>query len=113
MKGISAKEAGSKAVKGLAMCGVFRRRSFSLSGDLAELYADAITLRSNSNKIRLGYERLDKSGVLLSVTRWRVIGLMESEVVRWSEYQRLSNKEIAEVMDESDFVFITRTHLLY
>jgi hypothetical protein len=104
MKGISAKEAGSKAVKGLAMCWVFRKRSFSLSGDLAKLYADEIKLQSNSNKVKFGYLRLDDSGALLSVTRWRVIGFMESEVVRWLCFQSLSNAEIASILCEERFI---------
>jgi hypothetical protein len=108
MKGISAKEADSKAVKGLAMCWVYRKRSFSLSGNLAKLYADEITLHSKSNKAKFGYEMLEKSGVLLSVTRWRVIGFTESEVVRWSEYQCLSNREMGGIMEEEGFILKTR-----
>ena len=105
MKGISAKDAGSKAVKGLAMCWVFRKRSFSLSGYLAKLYTDEITLHSNSNKSLFGYEHLDGRGLLLAFTEWRVLGFLESGVVRWSGFQHLSNDEMSEVMDEMGFIF--------
>ena len=104
MKGISAKDAGSKAVKGLAMCWVFRKRSFSLSGYFIKLYSDEITLHGNSNRVLLGYRRLDGSGVFLTVTKWRVLGFMESEVVRWSEYHLLSNKEMVDIMEERNFI---------
>ncbi len=105
MKGVSVEKAGSKAVKGLAMCWIFRKRSFSLSGYLAKLYTDAISQYSNSNKVVFGYRRLDDSGVLLEVSRWKVIGFMESEVVRWTYFQLLNDDEMADVMDEDRFVF--------
>ena len=103
MKGISAKEAGSKAVKGLAMCWVFRKRSFSISGSFRQLYHDEIRLYINSNNKIFCYELLDGSGALLAVTKWKVIGFMESEVVRWTGFQQLSNNEIANIMDEEEF----------
>lgn len=105
MKGISAEEAGSKAVKGLAMCWVFRKRSFSLSGDLAKLYSDEIILHSNSNKVKFGYKRLDEGEVFLAVTKWRVLGFEESVVVRWLSFQHISNDKMAEIMDEESFRF--------
>jgi hypothetical protein len=105
MKGVSVERAGSKAVKGLAMCWVFRKRSFSLSGHFAKLYADEITHHSNSNKVLVAYKRLDGGGVLLLVTRWKAIGFMESEVVRWSRFQLLSTDEIAGIWDENTFLF--------
>ncbi len=105
MKGVSVEEAGSKAVKGLAMCWIFRKRSFSLSGRFIKLYSDAITLTSNSNKMSLGYKHLDGSGALLAITRWRVIGFIESEVVRWQTFQRIDNKIMAELMGEEGFRF--------
>lgn len=98
MKGISVKEAGSKAVTGLAMCWVFRKRSFSLSGDLAKLYADEITLHSKSNKVKFGYKRLDGGSVFLMVTKWEVWGFMESKTVRWLDFQKLSNNEVGDIM---------------
>jgi len=66
---------------------------------------DEITLHSNSNTLVLGYRRLDDSGVLLAVTKWKILGFMESEVVRWIGFKKLSKDEIDEVMDESNFVF--------
>jgi len=105
MKGISAIDAGSKAVKGLAMCWVFRKRSFSISGHFRQLYTDEITLHSNSNKVLFGYKRLDDSGILLVVTKWRVVGFMECEVVRWSGFKHLGNDEMVEIMGEEDFIF--------
>jgi len=105
MKGISVEEAGSKAVKGLAMCWIFRKRSFSLSGYFIKLYSDEITLHSNSNKSVFGYKLLNGSGVLLTVTKWRFIGFMESQVVRWQNFQRIDNNIMAEIMDEENFRF--------
>ncbi len=58
---------------------------------------EEITHYSNSNKVVFGYKRLD-GGVLLAVTKWKILGFMESQVVRWSSYQRLGIKEIADVM---------------
>ena len=51
----------------------------------------------------MAYKRLDGSGVILSVTKWEVIGFMESEVVRWSSFQRVSNDEMAEIIEEEGF----------
>ncbi len=64
-----------------------------------------ITRYSNSNRVCLAYKRLDDSSVLLLVTKWRVIGFMESEVVRWSGFQLLSSYDVANLMDEDNFVF--------
>ena len=87
------------------MCWIFRKRSFSLSGDLAKIYSDEIKLHSNSNKVLLVYKRLDDSEALLLFTKWRVIGFMESEVVRWLVFQRISNNEMADIMDKTGFRF--------
>lgn len=104
MKGISVKEAGSKALKGLAMCWLFRKRSFSLSGYFAKLYTDEITLHSNSNRVVFGYMRLDDSSILLAVTKWRILGFMESTVVRWLSFQMLDKHEVGEIVSEGDFL---------
>jgi hypothetical protein len=45
-------------------------------------------------RVRLGCERVDDGGILLTVTKWRVIGFNESEVVRWPRCRRLSNEEL-------------------
>ncbi len=105
MKGVSVKEAGSKAVKGLAMCWVFRKRSFSISGRFRQLHHGKIRLYTNSNKLMFGYRQLDSDQVLLVYTKWKILGFMENEVVRWKDFQKLSNNEIVKILDESDFVF--------
>jgi len=105
MKGISAEKASPKAVKGLAMCWLNRKRSFSLSGYFSELYTDEITLHSNSNISVVGFKRLDDSGVILTVTKWKLVGFMECEVVRWSNFQHLTNDEMADILDENGFIF--------
>jgi hypothetical protein len=87
------------------MCWVFRKRSFSVSGTLAKLYADAIRLHSNSNKVKFGVKRLDNSGVLLMITAWRVVGFIESEDVKWSDFQRLSKNEMFSVVENKGFIF--------
>ncbi len=53
----------------------------------------------------LGYRRLDDSGVLLAVTKWKFLGFMESEVVRWVGFKKLSKDEMTEVKDDPKFVF--------
>lgn len=50
-----------------------------------------------------GFKRLDDSGVLLSVTKWKLVGYLASGVVRWHDFQRLSNDEMAEIVDNPDF----------
>lgn len=85
------------------------QKVFSLSGNLAKLYADEITLHGNSN-IVFGYKRLDGQ-VLLAVTKWRILGFTESEVVRWSEYQHLKSEEMARVMEEEGFISGARATL--
>jgi hypothetical protein len=53
----------------------------------------------------LGYERLDDGGVSLVVTEWRVVRFMESDGVSWLGFERLSNSEMACIMDEEGFRF--------
>jgi hypothetical protein len=53
----------------------------------------------------LGYERLDDGGVSLVVIEWRVVGFMESDGVPWLGFERLSNSEMACIMDEEGFRF--------
>lgn len=48
---------------------------------------------------------LDDNQALLVCTKWKVVGFMESEVVRWSGYQKLSNDEMGKIMYDEDFVF--------
>jgi len=105
MKRISVKKAGSKAVKGLAMCWVFRKRSFSISGSFRQLYHDEIRLKINSNKKVFGYRRFGDNQVLLAYTKWKAVGFMESEVVRWLNFQRINNSKMAEFIEEEGFRF--------
>jgi hypothetical protein len=53
----------------------------------------------------LGYERLDDGGVSLVVTEWRVVRFMESDGVPWLGFERLTNSEMARIMDEEGFRF--------
>ena len=48
--------------------------------------------------------RLDDSGVLLAVTKWEILGFMESTVVRWLGFQMLDKDEISNILCEEDFL---------
>ena len=65
---------------------------------------DSFSRNSNCGRARvLGYKRLD-GRVLLVVTKWEILGFMESEVVRWSQCRLLSNKEMVDIMEERDLI---------
>ncbi|MCW3985965.1 MAG: hypothetical protein NWE91_06120 [Candidatus Bathyarchaeota archaeon] len=56
-------------------------KTMAESGFSPEWVVEEITLHSNSNKVLLAYKRLDDSGVLLIVTKWRVIGFKRKEAL--------------------------------
>ncbi len=88
-KSVSVKEAGSKGVKGLAMCWWSRKRSFSISGDFISLYHDVIIPNSNSTQdvriIEVGVDLLG-ARMFLKVTRWKLLGFILSDHVIWKKH---------------------------
>jgi hypothetical protein len=94
VKSTSLKEAGSKGEKTLAMCWLFHRRSFSISG---ELFSDEISILCNSNLnsakrnseecfLKVGVD-LYGNPILEKVTKWCLFGFCLRETVLWNDWR--------------------------
>jgi len=89
-KAVSVDDAGSKGLKGLAMCWFMRKRSFSISGEFRFLYSDVIKHNTNSTvedengfiKALIGKDLLG-GNVYLTVTKWKFLGFLLSDHVIW------------------------------
>jgi len=121
VKSTSAELAGVKGIRGLAMCWVFHKRSFSMSGLLFHKNERARTRRhdeisyngnSNLNSYDKNSEVLSKSvgtdflgnSIVERFTRWRLFGFCISSVVLWNDFSMhfVSRGELVSC-SESDF----------
>jgi len=75
LKNIDAEKADSKALKTLALCWVFRKRAFSVSGSFRQLLSDLIKYMHNSN---LKLRQVTLSGEILMESKFYVIGFVSS-----------------------------------
>jgi hypothetical protein len=94
VKSTSLKEAGSKGGKTLAMCWLFHRRSFSISG---ELFSDEISILCNSNLnstkensdvrfLKIGIDLYGNS-IFEKVGKWHLFGFCLRETVLWPDWR--------------------------
>jgi len=80
LKNIDAEKADSKALKTLALCWVYRKRAFSVSGRFRQLLHDLIRDMHNSN-CQLRQVTLE-GGILVQEYRFYVLGFVPADVVR-------------------------------
>jgi hypothetical protein len=86
-------------LKTLAFCWYFRKRSFSLSRYIAQLYSDLINdLKSNSN-LNCDIELcLDGDVVFCGVAEWSLYGFVKGFIEGWGDHWRkISRDELAEL----------------
>ena len=78
LKGIDVETADSKGLKTLAMCWVYRKRAFSVSGQFRQALSDLITDLHNSNKktVQITLER-----EVIPEERYYLLGFVPAEVV--------------------------------
>lgn len=86
VKSVDVEKAGSKGIKGLAMCWFMRKRSFSISGEFRQLYRDVINTNSNSTNeivsVMVGWDLFGEKQ-FLKVTKWKLLGFLLSDHVIW------------------------------
>ncbi len=97
-KSTSAKKAGVKGIRTLAMCWIFRKRSFGFSGDLfkvdesvsGEVAPDGMYSKSNSNSdvryLKVGIDLYGNS-IFEIVERWCLFGFCVREGVKWDDWR--------------------------
>ena len=78
LKGISFENADSKGLKTLALCWVFRKRAFSVSGSFRKALTDLITYLHNSNKKLV---QVTLSGNILFEEKFHLLGFVNAEVI--------------------------------
>lgn len=102
-KSIEHRSGDSKTVKTLALSWFFRKRSFSISGHLAQLYSDLIKqLNSNSNltcDIIVGF---GGEIVLCGVAEWSLYGFVKGLIDGWGDHwQKISMNRLVELENSS------------
>ena len=107
-KSVNVEEAGSKGIKGLAMCWFMRKRSFSISGEFRSLYSDVIKANSNSNNeiisLMHGWDLFGEKQ-FLKVTKWKLLGFLLSDHVIWeANFVMLESTQIV-CIDEGKRLF--------
>jgi len=80
LKSINAETTDSKALKTLALCWLFSKRAFSLTGKFRQLLTDLIMYLHNSNR-QLHQVTLIE-GILVQEYKFYVLGFVPAEVVR-------------------------------
>lgn len=107
-KSVSVEEAGSKGVKGLAMCWFMRKRSFSISGEFLAIYHDVIKTNSNSTQdvriIEVGVDLLG-ARMFLKVTKWKLLGFILSDHVIWKKHFVIIDGSCLHDIDDSGRYF--------
>jgi len=98
----------SKGVKTLALCWIFRKRSFSISGDFLKAHLDLITGSSNSKEFAVQL-RLSGSPIHVSVVKWELFGFYLGDRVGWENFffMKLGAQAVSELESSEDFVPIS------
>jgi hypothetical protein len=98
-KSVDFKAEDSKAVKTLALSWFFRKRSFSISGHLAQQYSDLIKQLSNNSNLTCDIElAFDGSVVFCGVTEWNLYGFVKGLVDGWGDHwQKISRTMLVEL----------------
>jgi hypothetical protein len=68
----------------LALSWFFHKRSFSISGDIAQVYSDLIlSPYGNSNAVVPYFRLLDGSTLKCEVSKWKLYGFVKGDHVKW------------------------------
>jgi hypothetical protein len=89
---------GSKGVKTMSFMWLFRKRSYSVSGDWREIFSDLIRRLHNSNMER----QVDLEGNVISEPIWEFAGVFSGRALGINPYIwacRLNNEQIRVVLD--------------
>ena len=78
LKSINLENADSKGLKTLALCWVYRKRAFSVSGSFRKALTDLITDLHNSNKKLV---QVTLSGEVIAEERFCLLGFVSAEVI--------------------------------
>jgi hypothetical protein len=78
LKGIDLETADSKGLKTLALCWVYRKRAFSVSGSFRKALSDLITDLHNSNKKTL---QTQLSGEIIPEEKFFLLGFVSSRIL--------------------------------
>jgi hypothetical protein len=101
-KSVDCKAEDGKAVKTLALSLFFRKRSFSISGHLAQQYSDLIKqLNSNSNLTCDIELSLDGSVVFCGVAEWSLHGFVKGFVDGWGDHWQKVSRNMLVELEES------------
>jgi hypothetical protein len=76
LKGIDFENADSKALKTLALCWVYRKRAFSVSGSFRKALADLITDMHNSNKPMI---QITLTGEIIPEEKFHLLGFVSGQ----------------------------------
>jgi len=82
LKGIDYENADSKGLKTLALCWIFRKRAFSVSGQFRKALTDLINYLHNSNKRML---QVTLSGEVLPEEQYYLLGFVGAEVLKMAK----------------------------
>ena len=98
----------TKGVKTLALAWIFRKRSFSISGDFLDAYLDLIKASSNSKEFAVQL-RLSGSPIYVSVVKWELFGFYLGDRVGWKSFSfiQLSASAVSDLTSLEDFVPIS------
>lgn len=101
-KSVSKDEENGKNIKTLALSWFFHRRSFSISGEIANVYSDLIHMpHDNSNTVVPHFELLDGSTLNCEVSRWRLYGFARGDDVKWGRgFCKIARDEVGWLVDE-------------
>jgi len=97
LKNINVENAGSKALKTLALCWAYRKRAFSVSGLFRQLLHDLINTMHNSNR---HLRQVTLSGEVLLEYKFYVIGFVPADVVRLKKdvwFSKLNSEQVDSV----------------
>ena len=99
-KSVEYKKEDSKSVKTLALCWFFRKRSFSVSGHLSELYSDLIKQLNSISNLTCDFTvGFDNSIVFHGVVEWSLYGFVKGFVDGWQDHWHEISKEELERLE--------------
>jgi len=97
LKSIDATTKNSLALKTLALCWLFCKRAFSVSGKFRQLLTDLIKTKHNSNHKK---QQTTLKGKIIQEYTYYVLGFVPADVVRLKEdvwFSKLNNEQITSV----------------
>jgi len=97
LKSIDAKNKDSKARKTLALCWLFNKRAFSVSGKFRQMLTDLIKTKHNSNHKT---KQTTLKGEIIQEYVYYVLGFVPADIVRLKKgawFSKLSNEQIISI----------------